>query len=148
MRLNPFYHLFPKLNFQAYYINIIIDYFYMMINGILQILRAVFFISGNGGYRPSQIYLIFLYVLAYYVIGKIVTQFVSVLYSFRFIAWAICQLEIIPIINNIVFSPIFIFLDIFSKPNFSYMIIYVKAHNSVNYKFIVWRGCGKSPLTC
>ena len=112
------------------------------------LIKSRFFISGNGGYRPSQIYFIFLYVLAYYVIGKIVTQFVSVLYSFRFIAWAICQLETIPIINNIVFSPIFIFLDIFSKPNFSYMITYVKAHHFVVYKFIGWRGGGKSPLIC
>ena len=46
---------------------------------------------------------------------------------------------------DIVFSPIFILLDSFSKPNFSYMITYVKAHHFVIYKFVGWRGAGNTP---
>ena len=42
----------------------------------------------------------------------------------------------------------FNFLDSLSKPNSTYMNIYVKSHNIVGYSFIEWIGGEKSPLIC
>ena len=96
--------------------------------------------------NPSQIIMTFLYVLPYYGIGKNVEYFGSIMFSFRFIALTIYQIQGAFLIIDFVFSWFFYFLEFLAKPTFSYMIIYAKTHNFVNYRFLGWVRCGKSTL--
>ena len=55
-------------------------------------------------YNPSQIIMTFLYVLPYYAKGKNVAYFGSIMFSFRFIALTISQIQGAFLIIDFVFS--------------------------------------------
>ena len=71
-------------------------------------LRAVFFLISpkftEMTYNPSQIIMTFLYVLPYYAKGKNVAYFGSIMFSFRFIALTISQIQGAFLIIDFVFS--------------------------------------------
>ena len=99
-------------------------------------------------YNPSQIIMTFLYVLPYYAKGKNVAYFGSIMFSFRFIALTISQIQGAFLIIDFVFSWFFYFLEFLAKPTFSNMIIYAKTHNFVNHRFLGCVRSGKSTLIC
>ena len=68
--------------------------------------------------------------------------------SFCFMAWDTPKNSMKVSINKLLFCCFFNFLDSLSKPNSTYMNIYVKSHNIVGYSFIEWIGGEKSPLIC
>ena len=82
---------------------------------------------------PSQIFLIFWYGVPNYLTKQDLKCFGPIMYSFRVIAWSLT-------LNFEIFGPFILILAIFfmlkiffSKCHYSYMIVYIKSHNYVNY---------------
>ena len=95
---------------------------------------------------PSWICFIFWYGVPHHIIKQYVKGFGPIMYSFRVVAWALTlDFEIFrPFI--LILAVFFTFKIFFSKRHFSYIIVYIKSHNYVDYNNTGGEGGCTSPL--
>ena len=94
---------------------------------------------------PSRIFVIFSYGVPNYLTKQDLKRFGPIMYSFRVIAWSLT-------LNFEIFGPFILILAIFfnlkiifSKWHYSYMFVYIKSHNFVNYNNTRGEGGCKFP---